>query len=70
MSISTDGRTISNVTLAQEYEKLQTYFGWQEAHFLRCNLAAIDAAFIPDGRKEELKSRFLTLWALGMTNDE
>ena len=62
MSINTDGRTISNVTLTQEYEKLVNNFGWNVAEFQRCNLNAIDAAFISAARKKELKYRFLELW--------
>lgn len=59
MSISTDGRTISNVTLEQEYQKLQDHFKWDQDHFLTCNLNAIDAAFIDQDRKDQLKLRLL-----------
>jgi len=58
MGISTDGRTISNVTLEEEYGKLQKYFGWEKAHFIKCNLNAIEAAFTTREKKDELIKRF------------
>jgi adenosine deaminase len=57
LSINTDGRTTSNVSLSQEYEKLRDTFGWDSDHFLQCNLNAVEAAFISDDKKEELKKR-------------
>lgn len=59
MSINTDARTISNVSLAEEYETLQKVFGWKKNHFLRCNLEAIKHAFISESEKEELRARLL-----------
>lgn len=55
MSINTDARTISNVSLADEYQLLVKVFGWEKAHFLRCNLEAIRHAFIPEEEKEVLR---------------
>lgn len=55
VSINTDGRTTSNVSLADEYRKLHHTFGWNQEHFLQCNLNALDAAFIPEKEKEKLK---------------
>ena len=40
LSISTDCRTVSNVNLFQEYERLRTTFGWTTADLVACNLAA------------------------------
>lgn len=56
VSINTDGRTTSNVSLADEYRKLNRIFGWDEEHFLQCNLNALDAAFIPEDKKQKIKS--------------
>ena len=53
LSISTDCRTVSNVNLFQEYERLRSTFGWTEADLVACNLAALRASFAP----EELKAR-------------
>jgi len=41
MSIKTDARTISNVTLADEYRLMERVFRWDKAHFKKCNLEAI-----------------------------
>ncbi|RYY09835.1 MAG: adenosine deaminase [Chitinophagaceae bacterium] len=56
MNINTDARTISNVTLAQEYDTLATVFGWGRDHFMRCNLAAIAHAFVEPAVKERLSA--------------
>jgi len=57
LSASTDGRTLCNITLVQEYEKLHDVFGWDKANFLRCNLYAIRAAFLPEAEKQRLENR-------------
>jgi adenosine deaminase len=57
LSINTDGRTLSHTTLSEEYRKLGETFGWGTAHFLRCNLAAIEHAFTTDKHKAELRQR-------------
>lgn len=54
MSINTDARTISNITLANEYALLQKTFNWTKEHFVKCNLEAIEHAFIDDSLKQEL----------------
>ncbi len=55
LSISTDTRTITNISLSREYEKLQAHFGWTADDFYQCNIYALQAAFIP----EELKATLL-----------
>src|SRR6266480_1055355 len=57
LSVSTDGRTLCNITLTQEYEKLHDTFGWDETHFFQCNLNAIRAAFLPETLKQRLESK-------------
>jgi len=57
MSINTDARTISNVTLAQEYELLQRIFNWNKHHFKKCNLEAIEHSFAEDNIKKVIKSQ-------------
>lgn len=54
LSINTDGRTTSDVSLTEEYQKLQRAFGWGKEHFLQCNLNALDAAFTSENTKEKL----------------
>lgn len=57
MSINTDAKTISPVTLSSEYALLEKTFNWTKEHFLTCNLEAIDHAFCEDSLKERLRQR-------------
>lgn len=59
VNVNTDTRTITNVTLAGEYERLHQAFGWDEEEFLRCNLNAVAAAFIPEEVRWPLRERLL-----------
>jgi len=54
LSLSTDTRTITNVNLNTEYEKMKQVFGWQTADFFKCNIYALQAAFIPENVKAGL----------------
>ena len=57
MSINTDSRTITPVTLTSEYTLLQKVFHWKKEHFLKCNLEAIEHSFIPSSLKEKLRKK-------------
>jgi len=57
MSINTDTRTISNVTLAKEYNLMQQIFSWNNHHFKKCNLEAIKHSFTTDDIKNIIKSQ-------------
>jgi adenosine deaminase len=59
LSINTDGRTLSNTTLSEEYRKLGEAFAWTEREFLRCNLAAIEHAFCAPALKAQLREYLL-----------
>jgi len=59
MSINTDCRTISDVTLASEYKMLETIFNWNKEHFLTCNLVAIEHSFTTQEMKDKLKARII-----------
>jgi adenosine deaminase len=59
LSISTDARTISNVTLSEEYGRLNQNFGWTSSELLACNLAGLDAAFVEDDVRVKLRERLL-----------
>ena len=61
ISVSTDARTISNISLSDEYQKLHETFGWGAEDFYQCNVNALQAAFIPD----DLRSRLLEKLAVG-----
>jgi adenosine deaminase len=58
LGVSTDCRTVTNVTLSGEYRRLAEVFGWSRADFYRSNLAALQAAFIPSrSRREAIEAR-------------
>jgi adenosine deaminase len=59
IGVNTDTRTITNITLSREYEKLNSTFSWGKEHFLQCNLNALNAAFIPEPLKMQLTERLL-----------
>lgn len=59
ISVNTDGRSLSNVTLADEYQSLNRYFNWQLQDYLNVNLMAIDAAFVDEELKEKLRIKLL-----------
>lgn len=55
LSVNTDTRTISNVTLNEEYRTLCENFDWDDDQLLRCNLEAIDHAFTGQKKKDKLR---------------
>ncbi|WP_433476165.1 adenosine deaminase [Spirillospora sp. CA-142024] len=58
LSISTDARTVANVTLDQEYERLRHVFGWTSADLARSNMAAVEASFAAPAVRRELMRTF------------
>lgn len=54
LSVSTDARTIVNIDLNREYNRLAKEFGWTKNDFFHCNAEAINAAFIPAALKAKL----------------
>ena len=57
MSINTDGRTISDTDLTNEYELISKKFGWSIDEFKKCNLEAIKHAFVSDEIKTQLSEK-------------
>jgi adenosine deaminase len=55
MSINTDSRTMTGTTLTREYRELEREFAWSTRDFLKCNMAAIRAAFLPEEAKRRLE---------------
>jgi adenosine deaminase len=55
MSINTDGRTISNVSLTEEYQSVEHIFKWTLQHFKKCNEEAIGHAFAT----QEIKNKII-----------
>lgn len=54
MSVNTDAKTISNVTLSSEYHLLNQVFKWDLAHFKKCNLEAIKHSFATEEVKKKI----------------
>lgn len=54
VTINTDNRTISNTTLAKEYELLKKYMGCSEEELRACNHTAIQNAFLSPEEKAAL----------------
>ncbi len=54
ININTDCRTIVDINLNREYNKLQETFGWTKQDFYDCNVNALKAAFIRDELKTSL----------------
>lgn len=52
--INTDNKTVSNITLTNEYIKLYKTFNFVKDDFIKMNKYAIEKAFISDEEKEEL----------------
>jgi adenosine deaminase len=61
LGINTDTRTITNVTLEQEYARLHEHFGWSETELLTSNREALRAAFIDDRLRERLLAQLTSL---------
>lgn len=61
LNVNTDTRTITNVTLNEEYKQLHQVFGWGQEHFLQCNLHALHAAFIPNDLRSRLIERLTSV---------
>lgn len=59
ISVNTDGRSLSNVTLMDEYKSLNRHFNWQLQDYLNVNLMAIEAAFVGEKTKDKLKEKLL-----------
>lgn len=59
VTISTDNRTVSNTSLEHEYDLLRKYLGFTDEDILNFNLNAIEAAFISEEEKQELRDRLL-----------
>jgi adenosine deaminase len=54
MSINTDARTVSPVTLSSEYELLEKEFGWGLDHLFKCNVEAIRHSFADQLTKDKI----------------
>ena len=57
VGINTDARSLVNVTLTDEYNKLINVFGWDIKDLYECNINSLSSAFISDNIKQELELR-------------
>lgn len=57
IGVNTDTRTISDITLSREYEKLNKTFGWGKEDFHKINRYALRSAFIPGEVQKTLLER-------------
>jgi len=53
--VNTDNKTVSNITLNDEYIKLYNTFGFSIDDFKKMNINAVDGAFLSEEEKQELK---------------
>jgi adenosine deaminase len=59
VGVNTDGRTLANVSLSEEYKNLINAFNWGIDHFMKCNLNAISKAFLPESDKKILANKII-----------
>jgi adenosine deaminase len=69
LGINTDGRTISDVSLEEEYSKLIKTFGWTLKHFEQVNLMAAEAAFCDEKLKRKLIKQVRKAYSSQMNAD-
>ena len=60
VGVNTDGRTLANVSLSEEYQNLIKTFNWEDEHLMKCNLNAISKAFIPEEEKNHLRQKIIS----------
>ena len=54
VTLNTDNRLMSDITLSQEFQNCQEAFGWDKAEFEKFTQTALKASFCPDSIKETL----------------
>ena len=59
VSVNTDNSTVSDVSLTEEYEKLEKEFGFTIDDFEKMNLYALDRAFVTPEERENLKTVYM-----------
>jgi len=58
-NVNSDSRMLTPTTLTREYESLQRVFNWTGQDLVRSNLMGLDAAFVDDRVKQQLKKHLL-----------
>lgn len=62
LNVNTDSRMLTPTTMTREYEHLERVFHWNEQDLLRTNLMGLDAAFVDDEVKQQVRKRFLDVY--------
>src|SRR5579862_4322192 len=65
LNVNSDSRMLTPTTLTREYESLQRVFGWTERDLLRANLMGLDAAFVDDDMKQQVRKHLLEAYGDG-----
>ncbi|KZK79036.1 Adenine deaminase [Pseudovibrio sp. Ad13] len=60
LSLNTDARTTTNLSLTQEYERVQEALGWTEQDLLNSSHSALGASFAPDDIKLSVGQKLAT----------
>lgn len=58
VNINTDNKTVSNVSISEEYQKLISIFNFSEDDFKVININAIESAFLREEEREALLKQF------------
>ncbi len=61
VSVNTDNRTVSNISLTEEYSSLMNFLNFTMDDLSKMNLNAVDYAFITSEEKEELRKKIKNL---------
>jgi adenosine deaminase len=59
LNVNSDSRMLTPTTLTREYESLGRVFNWTELDLQRANLMGLEAAFVDDGMRKQLRERLL-----------
>jgi adenosine deaminase len=59
LNINSDSRMLTPTTLSHEHESVQRIFQWTKQDFLRANLMGLDAAFVDETTKLQLRNSLL-----------
>jgi len=70
VGINTDARTVTGVTLSEEYRRLHRVFGWGARQLRECNRQALQAAFLEDEATRAALARRLDGGYAALIGDE
>ena len=63
VTVNTDCRTVSHTTVTNEFERLESTFGWGMAEFHKCQLNSAEAAFVTEETRSDLLRRLTAVKA-------